>query len=88
MPKATSTANRLTTPVLSSNGGNTSGSSLDCIDSSADGRTVYASSCAGYVVRLQRCAIEADEHSSCCYSPFKETRRWIFWDNEPHVIVW
>jgi hypothetical protein len=64
------------------------GSSLDCIDSSADGRTVYASSCAGYVVRLQRCAIEADEHSSGCYSPFKETRRWIFWDNESQVIVW
>lgn len=63
------------------------GSTISALEASPDGDTLWAASYGGYLVRLSRAETGMDPYSIGT-SPYVETLRWIFWDDEPGPLCW
>lgn len=66
------------------------GSSMSGIDISPDGSVIWAASYGGYLARLERtpgAELGADPFSIGA-SPYLETARWLFWENEARPLLW
>lgn len=63
------------------------GSTIGDIDISADGKTLVVSTYAGFVSIIKMDAGGQASHQ-IGNSQHRETRRWIFWKNEPAPLIW
>jgi hypothetical protein len=63
------------------------GSSINALDISADGRRLFASSAAGFLVILDLDTGEADPYAIGT-STHRERRRWVFWKDETRPLAW
>lgn len=63
------------------------GSTISAIDVSPDGSTMVAASYGGYLVMLERLETGMDPYSIGT-SPYVETRRWLFWNDEAAPLCW
>ncbi|MCY2965859.1 MAG: hypothetical protein NT069_19880 [Planctomycetota bacterium] len=63
------------------------GSTIEAIDISLDGKKLIVTSCAGFLCLLDLDTGERDPQTIST-ATHRETRRWIFWKNEPAPLIW
>lgn len=63
------------------------GSTVDSIDISPDGKTLLASTCAGFL-SIFKLDVEKMAPHQIGTGNHCEIRRWIFWEDEPNPLIW
>ena len=63
------------------------GSTMEAMDTSADGRHILFGTCAGILAEFDRTTEAADAYKVRSFTRGSESRRWIFWSGFP-VLVW